>query len=182
MNTTIFMWSFDSVKLRWLWLAPVMVAFVSTLGRTAIVRESGLKIHCTPRTLYRGETLHVSIRGDHEGYELAVESPGHPGFLMMISFMPGPEDRIVPVIPPDDFAKMYEIDLPAATAKGSVSNWGQSPIAPFALKRPELIFVRTGRYQVRVGGPIGVEDSDEATCDVTYYDEPRPKHETHKPK
>jgi hypothetical protein len=66
---------------------------------------------------------------------------------------------------------MPQITLNTATARGSVSNWWRKPDMVRALKPPELIFSKSGAYEIVLGLSLGAEGSAFGACWVDYVDE-----------
>ena len=128
---------------------------------------------CQPQTLYRGEALTIELPNPHEDYEFAVW--GEDLELMMISFKPGPKDKIAPVIAPNVFRAMKRIDLHSTTARGSPSDFWHGSDLPRGLGASRLIFINTGLYEVLLGPAIGAEDADFDGCWVNYINGPKPK-------
>ncbi len=129
-------------------------------------------LRCSPDRLYRGESVTVDLPAEHEGYDFAILCHGLKQNL--ISFKPGPLDRIGPVMAPGVFAKMRQVKLSPAEARGSLSPpW--RPDRPRALKPPEKIFTESGPYEVVLGPALGEEDGEFDACWVRYFDFPRPQ-------
>ncbi|MDO8432878.1 MAG: hypothetical protein Q7S58_10775 [Candidatus Binatus sp.] len=133
-------------------------------------------LHCSPKVLYRGDTLTVDLPEPHGGLDFAIMNYQTDTF--MISFEPNAggkyPDTIAPVIPDPEFAGMKQIKLPTSSARGSLSDsWGWN--GPHALKPPQLIFTKSGSYEVVMGTPRGPEFADFDACWVTYFDRPKPK-------
>jgi len=128
-------------------------------------------IHCDTHKLYRGETLEVEIRGPHRGYYFGVwPPPGQP--FLLIAFQPRPGNTLAPLITPDTFAAMTKIELIGGETLGVSSALLKKSSAP---KTPQVIFRRTGLYEVALGEVMESEDGDFDACWVDYFDYPRPK-------
>ncbi len=129
-------------------------------------------LRCSPDRLYRGESVTVDLPAAHEGYDFAILGRSMKQYL--ISFKPGPLDRIGPVIAPGVFATMKQVKLSTAEARGSLSDpW--RPDRPRALRPPQKIFIQSGPYEVLLSPSLGEEDADFDACWVRYFDFPRPQ-------
>jgi hypothetical protein len=144
--------------------------------------EDDLHLHCSPKVLYQGDTLTVDLPEPHGGLDFAIMNYQTDTFL--ISFVPNTRrkhrDKIAPVIPDPEFARMKQIKLLTSSARGSLWNsWGWN--GPHTLKPPQLIFTKSGLYDVQMGTPYGPEFEDFAVCAVTYCDYPKPKQSLENP-
>lgn len=104
----------------------------------------------------------------HTGKDLAILDDKQ----FLISFKPGPLDKIRPVIPTETLAKMKQLRISTKDAKGSPSNPWRSD-RPRALARPQRIFTASGSYEVVVGPALGAEDADFDACHVDYINSTR---------
>ena len=173
-----FTWTLDDPRNAWLRLFLFAVAlaglgFVQSAHATSKYEYERATIHCKSKKLYRGEALEIDITGPHLGYYLGVWSSPEQRFRL-ISFLPEPHDKVAPLIPPNQFAKMTKMRLVGGVTLGSpldpMANLGPDSFGP-----PEVIFTKTGLYQVELGELLGTEDGDFDACWVHYYDYPRPK-------
>jgi len=156
------------VKIRFAASAVLALALILN-NRWVRCAEAG-QLRCSPEKLYRGGILTVDLPAAHEGYDLAILGRAMKQYL--ISFQPGPLDRIAPVIAASAFASMRQVRL-STEARGSLSGpWLAD--RPRALKPPEKIFTQSGPYEVLLGPALGAEDSDFDACWVDYFDYPKP--------
>jgi len=160
------------MRMRFVAGAVVVLALIFNNYNWLARRAEAGWLRCSPERLYRGETVTVDLPAEHDGYDFAILCHALEQYL--ISFKPGPLDRIGPVIAPGVFAKMRQVKLSTAEARGSLSApW--RPDRPRALKPPEKIFTESGSYEVLLGPALGAEDADFDACWVDYFDFPRPK-------
>ncbi|MGH7778816.1 MAG: hypothetical protein ACREQR_03200 [Candidatus Binataceae bacterium] len=133
-------------------------------------------INCTPKVLYCGDTLTVHFENHHAGADFAI-ALAYGSELRMLSFQPGPKDKIPPIISANEFAKMKEFRLRTDTGRGSPSDGWQGACVPRVKGLPEPIFTLTGNYQVMVGYYLWERGSELGfgSCKVEYIDNPRPK-------
>jgi hypothetical protein len=133
-------------------------------------------IDCKPKVLYCGDTLTVQFKNHHAGADFAI-ALAYGSELRMLSFQPGPNDKIPPVIPADEFAKMKEYQLRTDIARGAPSNGWQGNCVPRVKGPPEPIFTVTGDYQVMVGYDLWEEGYELGfgSCRIEYIDNLRPK-------
>ncbi|MFZ1888434.1 MAG: hypothetical protein WAU33_10405 [Candidatus Binataceae bacterium] len=133
-------------------------------------------IDCKPKVLYCGDTLTVEFKNRHAGADFAI-ALAYGSELRMLSFQPGPNDRIPPLIPPDEFARMKEFRLRTDTARGSPSEGWEGNCVPRVKGIPEPIFTVTGYYQVMVGYDLWERGYELGfgSCRVEYIDNLRPK-------
>jgi hypothetical protein len=140
--------------------------------------QPDIEVKCTPRKLYCGDTLTIDIKGSHAGTELAI---GQDYFrdVYLLTFRPGPKDKIPPVIAPDVFARMTRLRLRTDRAVGSPADGWMGDCVPRVKGPPELIFTASGGYQVTVGYQLfspGVDyEAPLPGCKVDYFDFRRPK-------
>lgn len=133
-------------------------------------------IDCTPKVLYCGDTLTIHFRNHHANADFAI-ALAYGSELRMLSFQPGPKDKIPPVIPAEEFAKMKIFRLRTDTARGSPSDGWEGNCVPRVKGPPEPIFTVTGFYQVMVGYYLWERGYELGfgSCRVEYIDNPRPK-------
>jgi hypothetical protein len=157
---------------RSLVIIGLLIAMVCSSSANAEVPS----IRCTPKVVYCGDTLTVYLKNGHAGADFAV-ALAYGDELRMLSFRPSPKDKIPPVIPADQFAKMKRVELRTDTARGSPSDGWQGNCVPRVKGPPEPIFTVTGDYQVMVGYYLWRKGSDFefGNCEVEYIDHPRPK-------
>lgn len=134
-----------------------------------------VRIQCRPPVLYRGDDLVVELSSPHDNFDFGISPAAvhsrDPDELFLLSFEPGRNDHIAPVIPPQKFALMHQITLNTATARGSLSNWWRGDEVPRVLKPPELIFTDFGLYQILLGRGLGSEDPAVSECSVDYVNQ-----------
>jgi len=162
-------------KLRLAFAISVASVVVCAI-QPATAMADDLDLHCSPKVLYRGDTLTVDLPEPHGGLDFAIVNYQVDPF--MISFVPNTRgknrDTIAPVIPDPEFARMKQIRIPTSSARGSLWNsWGWN--GPHTLKQPQLVFTKSGPYEVAVGTPRGPEFEDFDMCVVKYFDYPKPK-------
>jgi hypothetical protein len=134
---------------------------------------------CKPVRLYRGDTLAVTFDSPHHDEDLAVLNEDNR--MVLISFKRQPEDKTDPVIPQGEFGKMKQVRLATADARGSVMEpWVQGKDAA-VLKQPQLIFTKTGNYEVIVGHNLKSPNSEIDVCYLYYFDYPRPRNQQKSP-
>jgi hypothetical protein len=177
--TIIFNFISDRLTLTWLRMPTVAIVLflVQGLAGGADVPYLGdleVKIRCHPSVVYRGDTFVVEFGSPHTGFDFgisraAVHSKNHDLFLL--SFKPGKNDHIAPVIPPQKFAAMRQVTLNTTTTRGSLSNLWRGEEVPRALKAPELIFTNSGLYEILLSLALGSEDAAYNGCDVYYINE-----------
>jgi len=171
------MFSFDDrnrLAIKGLAFAISVASAVFPAIQPVIAMEDTL--HCSPKILYRGDTLTVDLPQPHGGLDFAVLNYQLDQFL--VSFVPNTRgknrDTIAPVVPDPEFARMKQIKILTSSARGSEWNsWGWN--GPHTLKPPQLIFTKSGPYEVAMGAASGPEFGDFVTCWVTYFDYPNPK-------
>ena len=184
MNKIIIMFnSRDSLTLGY--LGPLIIGAVVLLLAPCLLGGTDapylgnleVKIRCHPSLLYRGDDLVVEFGSSHDGFDFGLQpETGHRdwgGKLLLLSFKPGKNDHISPVISPQKFAAMRQITLNTATARGSYSNFWRGDEIPRALKPPELIFTKSGGYEILLGLAIGSEDAAFNACSVEYRNKER---------
>jgi hypothetical protein len=132
-----------------------------------------IDFYCEQTRLYRGDTLVVDFHSPRDDADLAIMNAD--GQTMLISFKRQPEDKVDPVIPRSDFAKMKIVRLGTANARGSVVEpWAHAKAAA-VLRQPELIFTKTGNYEVVVGQDLKSPNGSIGVCYIYYHDYPRPR-------
>jgi len=130
-----------------------------------------IDFNCERTRLYRGDTLVVDFYSQHDDADLAILNPD--GRSILISFARQPEDKVDPVISHGEFARMKQVRLATVTARGSVMEpWVHGKDAA-VLKQPQLIFTKTGNYDVIVGQNLKSPNSEIDVCDLYYYDYPK---------
>lgn len=160
-------------------LAIGVIALLPYSGRGAEKTYSPtpvVEIRCRPPVLYRADDLIVELAGSpHDNFDFGISPAAvhskNPNDLFLLSFKPGKNDHIAPVIPPQKFASMWRITLNSKTTRGSMSNWWRGDEVPRALKPPELIFTDSGLYQILLGRGLGSEDPSVSACYVDYVNE-----------
>ena len=119
----------------------------------------------------------VEFESPHDNFDFGIRRAAvhgqDPDELFLLSFKPGKNDHIAPLIPPRKFASMRQITLNPKTTCGSLSNWWRGREVPRALKPPELIFTDSGLYQILLGRGLGSEDPRVADCSAYYVNEER---------
>jgi len=161
-------------------ISVASVVFCTIQPATALADD--VDLHCTPSVLYRGDTLTVDLPEPHGGLDFAIMNYQTDTFL--ISFVPNTRrkyrDKIAPVIPDPEFARMKQIKILTSSARGSLWNsWGWN--GPRTLKPPQLIFTKSGLYDVQMGTPRGPEFEDFMACSVTYCDYAKPNYSAKNP-
>ena len=130
--------------------------------------EKEIDFDCEPVRLYRGDILAVNFHSPHNNAELAIANAD--GQTMVISFKRGPEDKVDSVIPHDKFGKMKQVTLDTAKAQGSVMKQWAHGKTQAVLDPPQLIFTKTGNYDLIVGESITSPNGEIDVCDLYYYD------------
>lgn len=161
--------------MRWAFAISVASVVVCAIQPVTTMADD-LDLHCAPSVLYRGDTLPVDLPEPHGGLDFAILNYQLDPFL--ISFEPNVggkyPDTIAPVIPDPEFASMKQIKILTSSARGSLwESWGWN--GSHTLKPPQLIFTKSGPYEVAMGTPRGPEFEDFYGCWVTYCDYPKPK-------
>jgi len=166
-------------------LTSVVIVLVTCLPRGLDADSLGsleVKMRCHPPVLYRGGSLVVEFDSPHDNFDFAIQARyglapvvAHPKAdkLFLLTFEPGKNDRIPPVISPREFASMNQITLNTVTARGSAGTVWQGEEIPRALKPPESIFTESGTYQILLSRALGAEDAFFGACYVDYVDEER---------
>lgn len=134
--------------------------------------EKEIDFDCEPTYLYRGDTLTVTFLSPHDDADLAIDNAD--GQTMVISFKHGPEDKVNPVMPHDEFGKMQQVRLDTTKAQGSLMKDRAHGGNPAVLEPPQLTFTKTGGYQVIVGRGITSSNGEIDVCFLNYYDQKRP--------
>lgn len=130
-----------------------------------------IDFNCERTRLYRGDTLVVDFYSQHDDADLAILNEENR--MVLISFKRQPEDKADPMIPRGQFGKMKQVRLATADARGSVMEpWVQGKDAA-VLKQPQLIFTKTGNYEVIVGHNLKSPNSEIDVCYLYYFDYPR---------
>ncbi|HVA80898.1 MAG TPA: hypothetical protein VNF29_08225 [Candidatus Binataceae bacterium] len=116
----------------------------------------------------------------HANFDFAI---GGGADDQMISFEPGLEDRVAPVIAPGVFARIRRLRLLTNSARGSPFEMTEDgrPV----VRAPRGIFVSSGSYAVILQPFLGDNYFDENcimsgdaecfSCPLEYFDKPRPK-------
>jgi hypothetical protein len=122
------------------------------------------RITCSPRRLYRGETLVLNMTVPHGG-DLAIVGPKRS--FSFIVFEPSENSKQQPLINREKFETMAQLKL--ATDKVREMMWA-------ADERPNrLIFTRTGWYEVWLSANLETDDGTPvAKCRVYYIHRRRP--------
>jgi len=145
---------------------------IESASAQAPVAMQDFDFDCEPVRLYRGDTLAITFHSPHDDAELAIANAD--GQTMVISFKRRPEDKVDPVIPHYQFGKMRQIRLDTAKARGSVMKGWAHGGTPAVLDPPQLIFTKTGTYEVVVSSDIMAPNAEIDVRDVNYYDYPKP--------
>jgi len=153
-------------------LASAGAVRIESASAQAPVATQYFIFDCEPTRLYRGDTLTVTFHSPHDEAEIAIDRGGGP--IMVISFKRRPEDKVDSVIPHDQFGKMQQIRLDTAKARGSVMKEWAHGGTPAVLEPPQLIFTKTGSYDVVVSSNIMAPHAEIDVCDLNYYDYPKP--------
>ena len=105
----------------------------STASRT-------VKLKCAPQKLFKGDTLTLDMATPH-GRDLAVRAPDGTDFLVVYQANnEGPNAR--PLMEAEQFIKLGQLKLVTDQIKARPWEYGRD--------KNELIFTRTGWYQVRL--------------------------------
>jgi hypothetical protein len=122
------------------------------------------RITCSPKRLYRGETLVLNMTVPHGG-DLAIVGPKKQ--FSFIVFEPSENSRQQPLISREKFESMAQLRL--ATDKVREMMWA-------ADETPNrLIFTRTGWYEVWLSANLETDDGTPvAKCRVYYMHRRRP--------
>jgi hypothetical protein len=103
-------------------------------------------LSCDPKQVRSGDTLILRFRMPHPE-ELAIGAPGNGWYFLV--FEPDPSTP-QPIVDKASFAKMREMRLPVATAKGIPWAAGKN--------NPEVIFQRPGTYEVILTAALESDD------------------------
>jgi hypothetical protein len=152
-------------------LVLLVLAGCFRVGSALAQPDEEMDFYCERTRLYRGDTLVVDFHSPHDDADLAIMNSD--GQTMLISFRRQPEDKFDPVIPQSEFAKMKQVRLATPTARGSLMKPWVHGKAASVLKQPQLIFTKTGNYDVVVGQDLKSPNSEIDVCDLYYYDYPR---------
>lgn len=115
----------------------------------------------------------VTFHSPHANADLAILNPDTQ--TIVISYKRAPEDKVNSVIPHDKFGKMRQVRLNTAKAQGSVmKDWAHGG-NPAVLEPPQMIFTKTGNYDVVVGEDITSSNGEIDVCDLYYFDYPKPR-------
>ena len=91
------------------------------------LRTPEVKLRCHQPLLYRDDELVVEFESPHDNFDFGIRRAAvhgqDPDELFLLSFKPGKNDHIAPLIPPRKFASMRQITLNPKTTCGSLSNW-----------------------------------------------------------
>ena len=136
----------------------------STFETSRLNLQLDERITCSPRRLYRGETLVLNMTVPHGG-DLAIVGP-KKSFSFLV-FEPSENSRQQPLINREKFETMAQLRL--ATDKVREMMWA-------ADERPNrLIFTRTGWYEVWLSANLETDDGTPvAKCRVYYIHRRRP--------
>lgn len=134
-------------------------------GRSTPKAKRVAKLKCGPQRLFRGDTLTLDMATPHGG-DLAVRAPdGTDFFVVYIENEEGPGAGSM--MDPDKFMKMSQLRL--VTDKTKAKPW------VYGRDKNELIFMRTGWYQVRLSENLQTDDGTSVyTCRVHYAHKTRP--------
>lgn len=139
-------------------------------GPAAATEAQGLR--CTPRTLYRGETLSVSLPEQHGGYLALVNPRG--GYMFLTSDETQEADRsagVSPLITRQDFESMRELRLSTTSARARDYNRKGAR----SMGRVLPVFRQTGWYRVLVSRNSFEQEEPayDASCRVYYVNRRR---------
>jgi TonB family protein len=141
------------------WAAPA-TAQIKPQPSAADARRR-VRLVCSPRELFRGDTLHLEMSVPH-GRDLAVISPGDDYYFLKYW---DPEDKEAT----GDwftFERQPALDMPTLTTVGEWSGAGDP--------RWERVFNKTGWYEVRLSYNLETDDGTPfQTCRVHYTDRER---------
>lgn len=119
------------------------------------------KITCSPRKLYRGDTLIITVSVPHGG-DLAIIGPDGR-FSFIVYYQPDKNSKQQPLINRERFQSMAELKL--ATDQIREMMWAADE------KPNRLIFARTGWYEVRLSANLETDDGTPvAKCRIYYVD------------
>lgn len=148
----------------------VSLIFLTTLLTSAQSRKPPkvsrpVKLKCSPERLFKGDTLTLDMATPHGG-DLAVRAPDGTDFLVV--FRPhneGPNAQ--PLMEAEKFIKLGQLKLVTDQTKARPWEYGRD--------KNELIFTRTGWYQVRLSENLLSDDGTPLyTCRVHYTNKPKP--------
>lgn len=124
-----------------------------------------VKLKCSPQKLFKGETLSLDMTTPHGG-DLAVRAPDGTDFLVV--FEPHDEGpNAQPLMEAEKFMKLGQLKLVTDQTKARPWEYGRD--------KNELIFTRTGWYQVRLSENLLSDDGTPLySCRVHYTNRPRP--------
>jgi hypothetical protein len=122
------------------------------------------RITCSPRRLYRGETLVLNMPVPHGG-DLAIVGPKKS--FSFIIFEPSENSKQQPLISRENFETMAQLKLPTDTVREMMWSADEKP--------NRLIFTRTGWYEVWLSANLETDDGTPiAKCRVYYIHRRRP--------
>lgn len=144
-------------------LLPGLIAPEESLAQKP-ARKAKLK--CSPQKLFRGDTLSLEMATPHGG-DLAVRAPdGTDFFVVYIPNDDGPGSG--PLMDQKEFVKLGQLRL--ITDKTKARPW------VYGREKNELIFTKTGWYQVRLSENLQTDDGTPVfTCRVYYQHRQRPQ-------
>jgi hypothetical protein len=123
------------------------------------------KITCSPRKLYRGETLVITMPVPHGG-DLAIVGP-NKSFSFIVYYQPDKKSKQQPLINRETFETMAQLKL--ATDQAREMMWADDE------KPSRLIFTRTGWYEVWLSANLETDDGTPvAKCRVYYVNKRKP--------
>lgn len=123
-------------------------------------------LKCTPQRLFRGDTLTLNMSVPH-GRQMAIIQPG--GTFFFVVYAPqGKPTAARSLMDMKEFRNRRQLTLATETAKATPYEYGRDD-------RNELIFTKTGWYEVRVSENLQTDDGTPvAKCRVHYTHRRRP--------
>ena len=123
------------------------------------------KITCSPRKLYRGDTLVITMSIPHGG-DLAIMGPDR-SFSFIVYYQPDKNSKQQPLIRREKFETMAQLKL--ATDQIREMMWAEDE------KPNRLIFTKTGWYEVWLSANLETDDGTPvAKCRVYYVNKRKP--------
>ena len=127
------------------------------------------RVTCSPRKLYRGDTLVITMPVPHGG-DLAIVGP-NKRYSFIVYYQPDKNSKQQPLISREKFETMAQLKI--ATNQIREMMWASDE------KPNRLIFTRTGWYEVWLGANLETDDGTPvAKCRVYYVNKRKPSRAT----
>jgi hypothetical protein len=138
-------------------IASLLLSTAIRVSTDVTAQRAAAPLSCDPNKVSADDTLILRFRMPHPA-ELAIRAPGNTWFFLV--YDPGPDKSTPPpIVDRASFAKMPEMRLPVATARGV--QWE-------ADKKTQLIFQHSGTYEVVLTNWLESEGVPSFRCKVTF--------------